>query len=593
MLDADFSRALNTEKIAVHWVNLPPSERSSTPHAESHEEEFVYVVSGRPHVWINGYIYQLEPNMAIGFPSGSGVVHTFINNTPNDVEMIVLGERSKKENKYIYPINLKLYEEHKNSWWTDWPVQNLGPHKALPGDMNHQKDWREISFIKNMNDLERKKGFSYPGDNETFSQGIRLTDHLGLKAVGVWHEIMKSGKRSSWPHAHKLEEELAVLIKGKAKVWLNSFVHELSPGDCVYFKPGTNIGHVLMNESNDDIEFLGIGQADDAGPEERIVYTFHENRNQNCKDLGWLWKNPPMQKMGDHIGLPNVSTVRIEKIDNAESFLKLVKPFLLEKEAEYSLMLGLAGLRLKKTTDEYIYLAVFDQNEIVGCCIVSEKNLVVSQIPGPYLVPLANYLKNENCKIPGIVGAPATCEIFAKIWSKLINCNYKVGMEQKIYQLNEVILPKNIQGELIQAQAKHTARVGQWVYEFSCESLPHEPTIIEKTTELAAQKIKNGDVYLWQAETGEIVSMNFVGRPTDHGISVSAIYTPKIYRHKGYASAVVAKTSELMLKNGRNFCVLYTDMANPTSNKIYQEVGYKEVAFSKYFIFNLDVNNEI
>lgn len=70
MLDADFGRALGTEKLAIHWVKLSPGKRSSTPHAESLEEEFVYVVSGSPHVWINGYIYQLESGMAVGFPAG-------------------------------------------------------------------------------------------------------------------------------------------------------------------------------------------------------------------------------------------------------------------------------------------------------------------------------------------------------------------------------------------------------------------------------------------------------------------------------------------------------------------------------------------
>ena len=163
--------------------------------------------------------------------------------------------------------------------------------------------------------------------------------------------------------------------------------------------------------------------------------------------------------------------------------------------------------------------------------------------------------------------------------------DYKLGMAQKIYQLDEVILPANIPGQLLQAQEIHTSLVGQWVYEFSCESLPHEPTTVEKTTELAIQKIKNGDVYLWQCESGEIVSMNFVGRPTDNGISVSAVYTPKHLRKKGYASALVAKTSERMLQFGRKFCVLYTDLANPTSNKIYQNVGYNEVASSKHFVF--------
>lgn len=589
MLDADYSRALGTEKIAVHWVKLPPHQRSSTPHAESHEEEFVYIVSGHPHVWINGYIYQLAPNMVVGFPAGSGIIHTFINNTQAEVEMIVLGERSKKENKYIYPINPELRDEHKNNWWFEWPEQSLGPHLATPGDLEHQKDWRELPFIKKIDELERKSGFSYPGDNEKFSQGVRLTDLLGMKAVGVWHEIMKSGKRSSWPHAHKLEEELAVLLKGQARVWLNGFVHDLLPGDCVYFKPGTNIAHVLMNESSADIEFLGIGQADDAGPEERIVYTFHENRNQNCKDRGWLWENPPSAILGDDLGLPLTSSARIELLSGADQFLTLLRPLLLQREAEYSLLLGLAGLRLKLNDkpDDYRYIALYENRELVGGCIVSEKKLVVSQIPGLLLMSLAKFLFDHQFKLPGVVGAPATCEIFARIWKKLSGHGYKLGMAQKIYQLDEVIVPTNISGQLLQAQEDHTGLVGQWVYEFSCESLPHEPTTIEKTAELAIQKVKNGDVYLWQSESGEIVSMNFVGRPTDNGISVSAVYTPKHLRNKGYASAVVAKTSERMLQSGRKFCVLYTDIANPTSNKIYQNVGYEEVASSKHIVFGV------
>lgn len=590
MLDADFSRNLGTEKIAAHWIKLPPGQRSSTPHAESHEEEFVYIVSGCPHAWINGYIYPLEPNMVVGFPAGTGIAHTFINNTQEDVEMIVLGERSKKENKYIYPIHPELIEEHKNFWWTEWPKQNIGPHKADPGDLNHQKDWREFSFIKKIDEHERKKGFSYPGDNETFSQGVRLTDHLDMKAIGVWHEVMKSGKRSSWPHAHKIEEELAVLIKGNAKVWLNGFVYDMRPGDCVYFKPGTNITHVLMNESTANIEFLGIGQADDAGPEERIVYSFHENRNQKCKEDGWLWENPPQTILGDDLGIPKTTGVKIEPLLDADHFLSVLQPLLTQKEAEYTLLLGLANLqkKLKIKNDDYCYIAVFEHNELVGGCLVSKKNLVVSQIPGPMLLALANYLFENKCKLPGIVGPAATSEIFAMIWKKLSGQNYKLGMDQKIYQLNNVIMPKNLSGQLMQAQESHTELVGRWVYEFSSESLPHEPTTIEKATELAIQKIKNQDVFLWQDESGEIVSMNFIGRPTENGISISAVYTPKHLRRNGYASAVVAKTSEQMLKNGRKFCVLYTDLSNPTSNKIYQKLGYKEVATSKHFVFESD-----
>ncbi|MNT82395.1 FR47-like protein [compost metagenome] len=96
--------------------------------------------------------------------------------------------------------------------------------------------------------------------------------------------------------------------------------------------------------------------------------------------------------------------------------------------------------------------------------------------------------------------------------------------------------------------------------------------------------IQKQNVYLWIVD-GEIVSMANASRPTENGVSISGVYTPPAKRKIGYASAVVASLSQKMLDSGKKFCVLYTDLANPTSNKIYQEVGYKEVCDSKHFNF--------
>lgn len=263
--DADFGRSLETLKLGMHWIELPPYQKTSDPHAESLEEEFIYVVKGRPHVWVNGFIYQLEPEMAVGFPSGTGIAHTFINNTSEDVELIVLGDRTKKENKCSFPINPELKESRQGIWWSDYPQQEIGPHNAAIGNLEHQKNWTELEFVKRVTELERKIGFSYATDTEKFTKGIRLSDHVGLKSLGVWHELMPAGHRSSWPHAHKFEEEAAILLKGKAQVWLNGFLYEVNPGDCVFFKPGTGISHCLINASSEAVEFMGLGQADDGG----------------------------------------------------------------------------------------------------------------------------------------------------------------------------------------------------------------------------------------------------------------------------------------------------------------------------------------
>lgn len=588
MADADFGRVLETERIALHWVELPPNQKSSNPHAESLEEEFIYVVSGRPHVWVNGYIYQLEPGLCVGFPAGTGIAHTFINNGADKAEMVVLGDRTKKENMCSFPLNPELKEEHKEIWWESYPKQEIGPHDCRIGNLNHQKNWQDLPFIKNISSLEKKIGFSYPTDTEKFTEGVRLTDQVGLKSLGVWYEVMQPEKRSSWPHAHKVEEEAAILLKGTAKIWLNGFVHEMSPGDCVFFKPGSGIAHVIFNDSSSEIEFLGIGQADGGGDEDKVFYPLHQTRNEQCIEAGYFWNDPPAQNsFGNHFGIPKIRDLEINVERSASEFLEKTKSLLYKRETEYSLLLGLCELRKcsNKNSDDYVYISMFQAGQLIGGACITERSLVISALEEPCLQNLAEFLKENKIQIPGVIGPALTAEALSRIWSHLTNQKFTLAMGQKIYQLDGVNIPTNVSGQFSIAKLEHAALVGKWLLEFTAEALPHQPTTIDKTTELAAAKIKKQEVCLWLNDKQQPVSMNLIGRPTENGISVSGVYTPTALRKRGFASAVVAHTSKRMLASGKKFCVLYTDMANPTSNKIYQQVGYREIAISKHFIF--------
>lgn len=303
--DSDLGRALGATQFAVHWMTLKPGQRTSSPHAESIEEEFIYVIKGNPHVWVNGYIYPLTAGHAVGFPAGTGIAHTFINNTNEDIEMVILGERSKKENKCSFPVNPELYEEHKNIWWRDFPKQDFGPHDGKVGDLNHLKDPNDLAFLKSVHNIKRTT-YNYPGDSETFTQGIRLTDHTGLKVVGVWHEVLLPGQRTSWPHAHKVEEEFCLILKGNPQVWLNGYLYNLNPGDGVFFSPGTNIAHTIMNNSKENVEYIGIGQANSNDIQDQIYYPLHPVRNLECKEKKYFWEErPEVTHFGEHDGKPN------------------------------------------------------------------------------------------------------------------------------------------------------------------------------------------------------------------------------------------------------------------------------------------------
>ncbi len=96
-------------------------------------------------------------------------------------------------------------------------------------------------------------------------------------------------------------------------------------------------------------------------------------------------------------------------------------------------------------------------------------------------------------------------------------------------------------------------------------------------------------ILLWE-NAGELVSLAAWGGPTPNGIRIGPVYTPPELRGHGYATALSAELSQQLLdgrlfEGGRRFCFLYTDLANPTANAIYERIGYRRVAESAEIVF--------
>ena len=130
-IGAPLGRCLNLVRIGVHHQRLLPGRRTSYPHAESAEEEFVYVLEGTPDAWIDGKLHRLVPGDAVAFPSGTGICHTFLNNTAEEVRLLVIGERPKAENRVHYPLNPE-YERTRRDAWSDIEPRVLGGHDGMP-----------------------------------------------------------------------------------------------------------------------------------------------------------------------------------------------------------------------------------------------------------------------------------------------------------------------------------------------------------------------------------------------------------------------------------------------------------------------------
>jgi uncharacterized cupin superfamily protein len=129
-IEASFGWHFGLTKLGIHHLRLPPGRRTSYPHAESAEEEFVYVIEGAPDVWLDGVLHRLKPGDAVGFPAGTGICHTFLNNTDGEVRLLVVGEKSKPENRIYYPRNPEQ-KTRRNDWWDDAPERPMGDHDGL------------------------------------------------------------------------------------------------------------------------------------------------------------------------------------------------------------------------------------------------------------------------------------------------------------------------------------------------------------------------------------------------------------------------------------------------------------------------------
>lgn len=288
VIDSDLGRSVEYNRIAVHHVILPAGCRTSSPHAESLEEEFVFVLKGKPDLWLNGYIHDLNEHYAVGFPAGTGIAHTFINNSDSDVHLLVAGDKTKKENLCSFPINPEL-KETCQIWWDHPPVHPLGPHKGLPGPIQDSERAKETSsYIIDCKAQGKRKPFHYPGDNETFGERFRLTNHIGLKNLGISYDYLPSGARSAFPHAHTHEEEFVYVLSGQPTVWLDGFTKVIEPDHFAAFPSNTGLSHCLINDTDGEVIYLCIGETQDF-PTEKITYPLNLLRQKECLRKGWYW----------------------------------------------------------------------------------------------------------------------------------------------------------------------------------------------------------------------------------------------------------------------------------------------------------------
>lgn len=281
--------------------------------------------------------------------------------------------------------------------------------------------------------------------------------------------------------------------------------------------------------------------------------------------------------------------MNVKTYENANDFLQDTRAYLEQNEAVNGLMLGLA-FRLAQFADQIktppFLASVADEAGLAVASLMTppHKLLVYSdrQAATEALTALARHLYQNDWTFPAVLGLAPVAETFAQIWSELTGTSYEVGMRQRVFELREVQHPTYPSGHLRLATAVDTDTITEWIRAFHQEALEE----IDWTTarEIANGNIRQSDIYVW--DDGQPVSMAAKVRPTANGMTISLVYTPPEQRQRGYASACVAAFSQQLLDEGWQFCTLFTDLANPTSNSIYQKIGYKSVGDFNDYLFD-------
>jgi hypothetical protein len=151
-------------------------------------------------------------------------------------------------------------------------------------------------------------------------------------------------------------------------------------------------------------------------------------------------------------------------------------------------------------------------------------------------------------------------------------------MAQRIYRTTTARAPSEVPGRARPYAEPDRELVLAWVDAFSEEALQGRAVPLESERWLDRRLADpEGEILLWE-DAGEPVSLAAAGNATPNGLRVGPVYTPPESRRRGYAEAVTATLTRRAMERGHRFCFLFTDLGNPTSNAIYQRIGYEPVA---------------
>ncbi|MDQ1257916.1 MAG: uncharacterized protein QG656_2524 [Candidatus Hydrogenedentes bacterium] len=271
--------------------------------------------------------------------------------------------------------------------------------------------------------------------------------------------------------------------------------------------------------------------------------------------------------------------MRTQIYETADAFLHAMRPFLeMEPVSNQLILASAARLAGSATPPSVLMTAVYSGDRpILAAMITPPHSLVLSRSRvEPSETEDAAALLGQSLadhSLPGIMGQREPAAAFSAAYCARRGLRHRLSEELGLYRLTRVIPPAACLGKFRAAAEDDIPLLTDWREKFSLD-IQHS-SAREDVLVAVRRDVESGNLYLW--ECNRPVSTAVLKRPIGKGISIGGVYTPPEFRRRGYASACVAALSQFMLDKGYAYCSLYTNLANPTSNHIYQAIGYEPV----------------
>ncbi len=277
----------------------------------------------------------------------------------------------------------------------------------------------------------------------------------------------------------------------------------------------------------------------------------------------------------------------IKEFQDSEKFLFSTENFLSSNETFYNLKLGIAiSIRDKKIEiSDPIYVGIYENEKILGCALRSntDRPIAISNMPNYAIELLINFLLEKNITLNGVVGAVEPTIYFQTQWCQYKKINSKLIMHLGVYETQEIQPPIN-NYSLILGTNDNQEIILKFVKNFMSDCFTEKQYTDEEILKITERHINNKSIYLLKNNNDDIVSMAASTRGSKNSGTVSLVYTPNELRGNGYASIVTALVSQKIL-NEKKYVCLFTDLTNPTSNSIYQKIGYQKIGENIHFDF--------